>query len=70
MTTLIAQDSTNIVTMALHDPPIPAPPMAVQTFLVCRTSRMTIIRVRRMLSESEIEKYGTVAQSLLSWVFW
>ena len=66
VTALMAQDSMNMVTMALHNPPVPAPPMAVRMFLVCRTSRITIIRVRRMLSGSEIEKYGIVAQSLLS----
>ena len=58
------QDSMNMVTMALHNPPLPVPPMAVRTFLVCRTSRMTIIMVRMMLSEREIEKYGMVDQSL------
>ena len=32
--------------------------MAARTFLLCRTSRVTIMSVRRILSESEIEKYG------------
>jgi hypothetical protein len=32
--------------------------MAARMFLLCRTSRMTIMRVRRTLSETEIEKYG------------
>jgi len=34
--------------------------MIARMFLLCRTSRMTIIKVRRTLSESEIEKYGIV----------
>ena len=48
----------NMVTMASHNPQIPVIPMAMRTLLVCRTSRMTIIRVRKMLSEIEIDRYG------------
>jgi hypothetical protein len=33
-------------------------PMAFWMFLLCRTSLMTIIAVRRTLSEREIRKYG------------
>ena len=48
-----------MVTMALYSPATPAgAPMAVRMFLLCRTRRVTIIRVRRTLSETEIEKYG------------
>jgi hypothetical protein len=32
--------------------------MAFLMFLLCRMSRPTIISVRRILSEREIEKYG------------
>ena len=53
-----AQDSMSMVTMAAHNPPIPAIPMAVRVFLACRMSRMTIMKVRRILSAIEIEKYG------------
>ena len=54
-----AEDSMSIVTMALYDLPIPVIPMAARTFLLCRTSRMTIMRVRKMLSVVEIKKYGS-----------
>ena len=54
----------NIVTLALYNPPLSVPPMTVRTFLAYRMSLMTIMRVRRTLSESEIEKYGIVAQLL------
>ena len=48
----------NMVAMALYNPLIPAAePAATRTFLLCRMSRMTIIRVRRTLSETEIERY-------------
>ena len=59
------QDSMNMVAMALHNPPLPVPPKAIRMFLARRMSRMTIIRVRTTLSESEIEMYGTVDLSLL-----
>ena len=55
LTAKIAQDSTSMVTTALYNPQIPVIPRAVRVFLVCTVSRMTIMRVRRMLSESEIE---------------
>jgi len=49
-----------MVTVVLYHPPTPSwDPMALRTFLLCRTSRPTIIRVRRTLSEIEIERYGT-----------
>ena len=33
-------------------------PTAARMYLSCRTSRMTIMRVRRTLSETEIERFG------------
>ena len=49
----------SMVMMALYSPVSPlGAPMAVRISLLCRTSRATIMRVRRMLSEIEIEKYG------------
>ena len=55
-----AQDSTSMVIMVLYNPLIPPDiPKVVQTSLQCRRSRIMIIRVRRMLSATEIEKYGT-----------
>jgi len=48
----------NMVTTALYNPVSPeGAPIAVRTFLLCRASRITIMSVRRTLSESEIEKY-------------
>ena len=40
-------------------------PIAVRTFLARRVSRMTMIGVRQMLSENQIERYGMPAQSCL-----
>ena len=40
----------------LYSPPTLAG--VVRTFLLCRTSRATIMRVRRTLTVTEIEKYG------------
>ena len=55
-----AQDSMSMVEIALYNPLIPTgDPVAARMFLPCRTSRMTIVRVRRTLSETEIEMYGT-----------
>ena len=67
-----AQDSTSIVMMALQNPPIPVIPRAVRVFLVCRTSRMMIMRVSSALSEREIEKYGRADQlsSIVMCVYW
>ena len=60
-----------MVTMALHNPPIPFSPMAVWVFLAYRMSRMTIMRVRRTLSDSEIEKYGIAVQVIpATLAFW
>ena len=51
-----AQDSMSIVAMALYNLPSPdGDPGTANIFLPHRTSRMTIMRVRMMLSESEIE---------------
>ena len=44
--------------MAMHNPPIPVIPRAVRVFLACRISRMVIMRVSKMLSATEIERYG------------
>ena len=53
-----AQDSMRMVETVLYHPLIPARyPVAVRMVLPCRTSRVTIIRVRRTLSETEIERY-------------
>ena len=66
-----AHDSMNMVTIALHNPPLPLPPMALRMLLACRRSRMTIITVRMTLSEREIDKYGTPDHSLVvSSVVW
>ena len=55
-----AQDSMNMVEIVLYNLLVPVrDPVAVRTFLPCRMSRMTIIRVRRTLSETEIERYAT-----------
>ena len=49
----------NIVAMIPYNPPIPArDPVAARTFLPYRTSRMTIMRVRRALSETVTERCG------------
>ena len=46
----------SIVTMAVYNPlELSEAPMALRTFLLCRMSRVTIMSVRVMLSESEIE---------------
>jgi len=56
-----ADDSMSMVAMVLYSPLIPTgDPVAARTFLPCRTSRTTIMRVRRMLSDNEIEMYGRV----------
>ena len=53
-----ADDSMSMVAMVLYNSLIPAgDPVAARTFLPCRTSWTTIMRVRRVLSETEIEKY-------------
>jgi len=47
--------------MVLYSPLIPAwDPVAVRTCLPYRTSRVTIMRVRVVLSETEIERCGRV----------
>ena len=58
LTAYKAEDSTNMVTMTLCNPLIPLSPVEVRMSLVCRMSRMMIMRVRRTLSDSAIEKYG------------
>jgi len=51
-----ADDSTSMVMVVLYNPLIPVgDPMAARILLPRRTRRTTIMRVRRMLSESEIE---------------
>ena len=59
VTAKMAEDSMSMVAMVLYNPLIPAEdPVAARTFLPCRTSRMTIMRVRRTLSEPDNERYG------------
>ena len=59
-----AEDSMSMVAMDLYNPPIPAgDPVAAQIFPPRMTSRTTIIRVRRTLSESEIERYARLDQT-------
>ena len=54
----------SMVTIVLYNPLIPlADPVAARTFFPCRMSRTTIMRVRIMLSESEIERYGIEGQT-------
>ena len=49
----------SIVATALYNPPSPAgDPEATRTILTCKASRMTIMRVRRTLSETEIATHG------------
>lgn len=53
-----AEDSMSMVATVLYNPLIPVgDPVAAQTFLIYRTSRTTIMRVRMTLSESETEMY-------------
>ena len=48
----------NMVMMNLYIPLIPTrDPVAARTLLPYRTSRMMIVRVRRTLSETEIERF-------------
>ena len=50
----------SIMEIVLYNPLIPTgDPVVARTFLPCKTSRTTIISVRRTLSETEIERYGT-----------
>ena len=52
-----AEDSMNMVAMILYNLLVSdGDPVAVRSVLPCRTSRVTIIRVRRMLSETEIDR--------------
>ena len=54
-------DSIGTVMMALYDLLIPTgDTLAEQLFLLCVTSRITIARARRMLSETRIRVYGTL----------
>ena len=49
----------SMVTTALYTPPAPPrAPRAFRMFRLCMMSRVTIMRVRMMLREIEIEKYG------------
>ena len=61
-----AQDSTSMVIMVLYSPLIPpGPPRVARTSLQCKTSRTMIMRVRRTLSETEIERDPREDQRLL-----
>lgn len=52
--------------MVLHNLLVPVDdPVAARTFLSSSTSRMTIIMVRRMLSDAEIEVYGILRLMLV-----
>jgi len=53
-----AEDSMSIVMVALYNPILPAAPLVERMFLLCSTRRVTIMTVRRTLSETEIERYG------------
>ena len=44
--------------MAVYTLTLAEAPMVVRVFLLCRMSRVTIMRVRRTLSETEIERDG------------
>jgi len=49
----------SMVMTAVYNPVIPARTLAaVWVFLLCRTSQVMIIRVKRMLNEIETKKYG------------
>jgi len=57
----------SMVAMALYNPSIPAgDPETARTFLPCNASRMTIIKVRRTLSEIEIATHG-ILKSKTTW---
>jgi len=54
-----AEDSMSMVAMVLYTPPNPAEDfVATRLFLLRRTSRTTIMMVRRTLSESVAEWYA------------
>ena len=63
LTAYRAEDSMSMVTITLYNPLFPVSPMEVRMSLECRTSRTVIMRVRRTLSDSEIEKYGRPNQT-------
>jgi len=51
--------------MVLYNPPIPdGDPTIARIFLPYKTSRMTIMRVRRTLSETATERYGRMKMPL------
>ena len=54
----------SIVVIVLHDPLSPAAPMAVRVFLVCRTSRVMIIKVRMTSKETETERCGRMTTTI------
>jgi len=65
LTANTAEDSMSMAATDLYKPPIPVEdPKAAQTFLPYRTSWKTIMKVRRTLSEREIEMNGRVDQGL------
>ena len=54
-----------MVAMVLYNPPIPTrDPVTARMFLPCRMIRVTIMRVRRVLSETEIERCGRMKLTL------
>jgi len=66
LTAYNAEDSTSMVMMAFYSPPVPTRPLAgVRESLLCRASRMMIMRVRRTLSEIETEKYGMLKRIVI-----
>ena len=51
--------------MVLHNLLVPVgDPMTARTALSCRISRVTIMRVRRTLSDTEIERCGRMSLTL------
>ena len=56
-----ADDSIRVMVIDLYNPPIPAGvPVAARMFLRHKTSWTIIMKVRRRLSESVIEKYAMI----------
>ena len=65
VTALMAQDSTNMVMMALHNPPLLIPPHGSPNAPGVQGEPDDDHRGRRTLSESEIEEYGMPAQAIV-----
>ena len=73
----MAEDSIRMATILLYNLlGLTRGPMACRMLLLCRTSRATMMSVRRTLSETEIEKYGRPMSGfkeyhiLLSFMVW